>query len=461
MCWCKEQKGFNMEKTKLKKLLWGGIMTGMLMGVPSCSTRDSESDDSEDDRTELVITGTDKSSVEKYNTELFESLRSKIKFGLAFVENYYPYIYKDGGGTLTTGHGLTILYEPNGTYKQVTKDTPVPSLSESDRYKGRYMTIEILKDIQKYVKVPMDENTMITTCVFRYCIGGKSFKESEYLKQLNKGKTGAELTPYLTGFRQQKGVLKRLYFFAALMEGEIEFSDLLDLRTEGCYNIESWEGLVSNLDKNFYSWNFQNIDNYLEIAKKERIVSTRVWDAKAKKFVKIRHECKLVKDIVPEYIYNEVSGKKHKKTNRKTEDETKRYNAKQAIETRNEENSKNADTQNDISYIAYQNCDYKTALNAGKKALKYSVSSKQYGAAHYNIGVAYSAMGKPRKAINNLNLSISFNETDAAKDALKVATHKYKVKRNTAIAYSASALALSAGIAALARRKRMLQKRQR
>ncbi|MBQ2844679.1 MAG: hypothetical protein IJE79_01525 [Alphaproteobacteria bacterium] len=450
-----------MEKTKLKKLLWGGIMTGMLMGAPSCSTRDSESDDSEDDRTELVLTGTDKSSVEKYNTELFESLRSKIKFGLAFVENYYPYIYKDGGGTLTTGHGLTILYEPNGTYKKVTKDTPVPSLSESDRYKGRYMTIEILKDIQKYVKVPMDENTMLTTCVFRYCIGGKSFKESEYLKQLNKGKTGAELTPYLTGFRQQKGVLKRLYFFAALMEGEIEFSDLLDLRTEGCYNIESWEGLVSNVDKNFYSWNFQNIDNYLEIAKKERIVSTRVWDANAEKFVKIRHECKLVKDIVPEYIYNEVSGKKLKKTKRKTEDETKRYNAKQAIETRNEENSKNADTQNDISYIAYQNCDYKTALNAGKKALKYSVSSKQYGAAHYNIGVAYSAMGKPRKAINNLNLSISFNETDAAKDALKVATHKYKIKRNTAIVYSASALVLSAGIVALARRKRMLQKRQR
>lgn len=450
-----------MEKTKLKKLLWGGIMTGMLMGVPSCSTRDSESDDSEDDRTELVITGTDKSSVEKYNTELFESLRSKIKFGLAFVENYYPYIYKDGGGTLTTGHGLTVLYEPNGTYKKVTKDTPVPSLSESDRYKGRYMTIEILKDIQKYVKVPMDENTMIATCVFRYCIGGKNFKESEYLKQLNKGKTGAELTPYLTGFRQQKGVLKRLYFFAALMEGEIEFSDLLDLRTEGCYNIESWEGLVSNLDKNFYSWNFQNIDNYLEIAKKERIVSTRVWDANAEKFVKIRHECKLVKDIVPEYIYNEVSGKKLKKTKRKTEDETKRYNAKQAIETRNKENSKNADTQNDISYIAYQNCDYKTALNAGKEALKYSVSSKQYGAAHYNIGVAYSAMGKPRKAINNLNLSISFNETDAAKDALKVATHKYKIKRNTAIVYSASALVLSAGIAALARRKRMLQKRQR
>ena len=55
----------------------------------------------------------------------------------------------------------------------------------------------------------------------------------------------------------------------------------------------------------------------------------------------------------------------------------------------------------------------------------------------------------------------SGNETDAAKDALKVATHKYKIKRNTAIVYSASALVLSAGIAALARRKRMLQKRQR
>ncbi len=450
-----------MDNQKTKKILWGTVLTGMLMGAPSCSTgeRDSESDDVS--QTELVITGTDKRSVEKYNTELFESLRSKIKFGLAFVENYYPYIYDDGGGTLTTGHGLTVLYEPNGTCKKVTKDTPVPSLSESDLYKGRYMTIEMLEDIQKHVKVPMDENTMLATCVFRYCIGGTNFKHSEYLKQLNKGKTGAELTPYLTGFRQQKGVLKRLYFFAALMEGKIEYSDLLDLRTEGCYNIKTWQELLGNKDKGFYSWNFQNIDNHLEIAKKERSVSLYVWDANGKKFKTISHKCKLVKDIVPEYIYNEVSGKRHKKPNRKTEDETKRYNAKQAIETKNEENSKNADTQNDISYIAYQNCDYKTALNAGKKALKYSVSSKQYGAAHYNIGVAYSAMGKPGKAIDNLKLSISFNKTDAAKDALNVATHKYKIKRNTAIAYSASALALSAGIAALVRRKRMLQKRQR
>ena len=229
---------------------------------------------------------------------------------MAFVENYYPYIYWCGEAW-TAGHGLTILYNADGTYKKVNKNTPVPTIKESDVYKGRYLTREILPDVIKYVKVPMDENTLIAACVLRYCIGGQNFRKSAFLKQLNAGKKGKELSKTLTGWRQQEGVLNRCYFFAALMEGKIEYNDLLYLRAEGCYNLLYKDTVVyvngkPKCDKNgFYEWDFSNISANLEKAKMPRTASLKFERGRKGKRVKV--ECKLVKEIVPDYIWQEVS----------------------------------------------------------------------------------------------------------------------------------------------------------
>ena len=304
-----------MRKLNIKRLIFGSLLLGGLITGGAGMVKHSK-DKRAPDRKNRPYTLVDDHDADadktapdtavyspkdaKGNVALFEATRSKIKFSLAFVENFAATPYDDGTGRLTIGYGTTVLYNPNGTHRSVRKTDKV-TMSQADVYKGRYLTHDVLPAIKKYVKVPMDENTLITTCVFAYCIGSGQFKESQYLKQLNKGVTGAELAKYLTGWRTQPGLMNRFYFFAALLAGEIEFDDLLDLRAEGCYSLKPEDMAKYNtkqkryiVDKgNFAIWDFSKIKTNLETAKKPR---------KSAKLGK----CKLVREIVPDYILEDV-----------------------------------------------------------------------------------------------------------------------------------------------------------
>ncbi len=298
-----------MKDTKLRNFLLGSILVGGLAtGVAGCSQKGQDKDDDDKVKTEV---GSAKPQEDTYgNVALFESSRSDIKFALAFVENYYPYIYWCGEAW-TTGHGLTVLYNANGTYNKVTRNTQVPTLDESDVFKGRYLTREVLPDIKNCVTVSMDENTLLAACALRYCIGSSNFKKSAFLRDLNAGKTGSALAKTLTGWRQQDGVPNRMYFFAALMCGEIDYADLLDLRAEGCYNLKYTDmfvyrkGQPKSDKQGFYEWDFSKIKENLQKAKDPRTVCLNL--GKKKGHVKV--ECKPVKEIVPEYIWQEVNDK--------------------------------------------------------------------------------------------------------------------------------------------------------
>jgi GH24 family phage-related lysozyme (muramidase) len=273
-----------MSDKTLRNVLFGMLMTsGVALTGCSDRTEGNENDGAQQPQTEQQATPQRQVQNDPYgNVALFEASRSKIKFALAFVENYYPYIYWCGEAW-TTGHGLTILYNADGSSKKVTQNTPIPTLEQSDVYKGRYLTHEILPDIKSCIKVPMDENTMIAACVLRYCLGHSNFAKSSFVKQLNAGKKGAELAKTLTGWRQQAGVINRCYFFAALMAGEIQYSDLLDLRAEGCYNLRWQDMLVykngsPKKDSNgFCTWDFSKIQENLQKAKKSKNGVIESW----------------------------------------------------------------------------------------------------------------------------------------------------------------------------------------
>lgn len=298
-----------MKEANLRKFLLGSILTcGLTAGAHTCCAQKTEKDD-EWHKTEI-----DSSAVQQKdiygNTELFEKSRSKIKFALAFVENYYPYIYWCGEAW-TTGHGLTVLYDTNGTYKSVTPSTQIPTLQESDMYEDRYLTYEVLQDIKNCVTVSMDESTLLAACVLRYCIGGPNFRVSEFLKQLNAGKTGVELAKTLTGWRQQAGVPNRCYFFAGLMVGAIEFEDLLDLRAEGCYALNYRDMFVHHKGRpksdanGFYEWDFSKVQENLSKAKRPRTVCLKL--GKKKGFVLVR--CKLAQEIVSQSVWDDVNNR--------------------------------------------------------------------------------------------------------------------------------------------------------
>lgn len=307
-----------MDMAKIKSFFLGSLLVGsMAVGADSCTQK--KQDKAEKPKTEVKAKKKPQQKDPYGNIELFEKSRSDIKFALAFVENYYPYVYWCGK-SWTTGHGLTILYTADGKSSKVTQNTKIPTLDQSDVYKGRYLTYEILPDIISCVKVPMDENTLIAACVLRYCIGGSNFKKSLFLKWLNEGKTGAELAKTLTGWRVQDGVPNRCYFFAALMAGKIDFTDLLDLRAEGCYNLTYtdmfvyYKGHPKRDQHKLYEWDFSKIKQNLQKAKKQRVVVLNLGRKKGK----VKVNCKLVKEIVPRYIWQEVSDKNARKKRKNT-----------------------------------------------------------------------------------------------------------------------------------------------
>lgn len=427
-----------MQDKKLRNFLVGSaLVSGLSTTIYGCYHQDNIS------APQTEITSLPSRPDPYGNIALFERSRSAIKFALSFVENYYPYIYWCGEAW-TTGDGLTILYNTDGTCTKVTPETKVPTLAESDIYKGRYLTFEILPDIVDCVTVPMDEKTLIAACVLRYCIGGTNFRKSEFLRQLNAGETGAKLAKTLTGWRQQAGVPNRCYFFAALMADKIKFTDLLDLRAEGCYNLTDkdifvyFRGHPKRDRQNFYEWDFSKISNNLEKAKNERTVRLNLGRRKGN----VRVQCELTKNIVPDYIWQEVSNGVPK------------YSP-------DEQNALSANMQNDIAYNAYLSQDYETALSAGKKALELATNNKQHGAACYNIGIAYFALGKYNEAVKYLQSSIAFNKTKVAELALEEAQQKQaannKNKTKNCIALCGMGCAVAGYLYA---RKRYLRQKQ-
>ncbi len=436
-----------MNKTKIKNFILGTTLIGGMVNFGAGvirGTRDKDKD-KDDNNTEIPpIQSTDTASNNmNYNVNdpygnvaLFESARSKIKFALAFVEGFSSTAYTDKkeGGTWTVGHGLTILYNDDGTHTRVTK-TSKCTLDESDVFKNRYLTNEILPDIQKCITVPIDENTLVATCVFRYCVGHSNFKKSTYLKNLNAGKSGADLARYLTGFRRQKGVLKRLYFFAAIMSDKLEFRDLLDLHAEGCYDLllpdvvmcNSKDNILTD-DEGMATWNFAALDNNL---------------LRAQQF----GDRKFTKEIVPDYIWADVlrNGAQLAKTSKPTPNiidllhsqkkmhdiaikkiRSGNYNdALKMLDALAKTNYNSARLQNDIAYTQYLAGNHKTAISVAKSALKMSSSDQDKSVAFYNMGMAYAARGEYDKAIKCFDNAIALNNSKTIQKA-RDATEKLR-----------------------------------
>ena len=432
-----------MANEKLKKVALGTMLVGSMV---ACSPKQPKEGDKDEEKPETeVVTDTQTAQDDPYgNIAVFEAARSKIKFALAVVENYDPYTYIDGNGNWTTAEGLTVLYDEKGKATKVTKNTKPLTLAEYDVYKGRYLTYDVLPKVKQGFKATADENVLMAITVLGYCVGPQWIADSEFTKQFNAGKRGAELAPYLTGFCQEPGVPKRMYFLAALVAGEVQWEDFLELRAEGCYNLTWQDIFVCNKNgvpikkKGYRQWDFTKLQNNLAKAKGPKSTVLHLKDNQT-----VTVECKLAKEIVPDYVWQEVSSGRH-------------------VHVPTPENTialpdANADAQNDISYIAYQNGDYETALSAGKMALKFAETNKQRGAAHYNIGITYLAMGKYGKAVRHLELSLAENKTRAAQTALDEARQKRQSRNRKNGAY---AVAIGLGIGAIAYgRKRYLNQR--
>ncbi|MBO4746368.1 MAG: tetratricopeptide repeat protein [Alphaproteobacteria bacterium] len=371
------------------------------------------------------------------NIALFESMRRKIKFSLVFVENCYDFTYYCG--KWARGSGVTVVYNEKGKGRDVRAGEAC-TMDNANVDIDRYLTFSCLKSIRNDVKVPLDENTLLTACVIQYCIGPTQFRKSSFLRELNNGAKGEDLVKWLTLYRKDPGVLKRCYFFAAMVCGKMEFSDLLDVRADGCYTLWQSDILqcktagrtnnVKNIKKdsdNCGIWNFDNLQQNLEIAKAPRTEHVTIALSPVKKTRKV--VCQFVKDIVPDSIWNDVS------------------NGRARIVEVPNDTIDFADAQNDTAYIAYQNGDYENALTAAKCALTTANNSKQRSAACYNIGITYAALDNYSDAIKYLKVAVDMATDDSQRimcqQALDDVEQQQSQKRqNNAKNFAAGVLAL-------------------
>lgn len=410
------------------------LLLGSALALAACK-HGPKSDDAQKkaDAVELVVNAGDKYG----NVALFEANRSKIKYGIAFVENLALEAYHCGK-KWTISYGVTVLYSADGKSNRDVVKGDKCTKAEAEIYLDRYLTFDVLKCIQKYVTVPMDEKTMLATAQFCFWIGETSFKKSEYLRQLNAGVTGEKLAKYLTRFRFDMGGLKRNYFFAAIMSDKMTFNDLLDLRAEGCYNLYLSDACLCRgkgktdrkanliIGKNdCATFDYTKIQANLALAKLPRVSKLGV--------------CQDVKDIVPASVRQELYGtKKNTKVvanNARVENLDEKIKAHDAAI----EKYKSGDTigarddllkltktnyncallQNDIAFMSYKIGEYKMAISSGKNALKLSENAQDSSAAFYNMGIAYEARGNYNDAVKNLQSAVATSSNNTNKKALQ------------------------------------------
>lgn len=397
---------------KVQKILIG---TMFLSSLAACSPKeDGNGQNAEQPTTEVA-------QADPYgNIALFEASRRKIKFSLAFVENFYDFTYYCG--KWAKGYGITVVYDENGKERDVCPGETC-TMASANIDMDRYLTYSCLKSIREDVKVPLDENTLLTACVIQYCIGPTCFRNSSFLKALNNGAKGKDLVKWLTLYRNDPGVVKRCYFFAAMVCGKMEFPDLLDVCAGGCYNLWQSDILqcqtigrtdnIKNIKKDADDcgiWNFDNLQQNLATVKKPSTEYVTIAIEPQKKTKK--RECQFVRDIVPDSIWNDVSNGRAR-----------------IVEVPQDTITSICDKYNDTANIAYMDGDYESALNAAKSALRAAENKIQRGDAAYNIGITYLAMGKYEKAVHYLRLSMAENKTAESEKALQEATKKRDQRR--------------------------------
>lgn len=239
------------------------------------------------------------------NLKTFENVRDDIKVLLASVENFSPTAFPDGKGVLTIGYGCTFLIDENGVgNREISpiKKGMTMTMEEACVQKDRYLDFRILPQIKNLIKVPMDEETILMTAGFAYVIGPNGFKKSGYLKALNDGVKGEELFRHTTGWRQQKGLLKRNYLTYLRAMRTLPTAAFLDMPAEGCYSLEVEDCCLT--DKR---GRLKKDGNDLAYFKSDSLsVAENMTIIKRPRVSKQLGPCKKVRDILPQSLVQRI-----------------------------------------------------------------------------------------------------------------------------------------------------------
>lgn len=136
--------------------------------------------------------------------------------------------FPDGGGVPTIGSGTTFYLDENGRETKVKMGDEI-SADEAMEHKWRYINKYMIETLGDDFGRACTEKEAMAGIGAGFCWGQNAFAKSEFLKSMKKGEDLDEQLRKLSGFRRQKGLLKRSYALACCLSGAWTAQDLLDL----------------------------------------------------------------------------------------------------------------------------------------------------------------------------------------------------------------------------------------
>lgn len=164
------------------------------------------------------------------NIAKIHDLMPEISALLIAVEGYADKTFPDGGGVPTIGSGTTFYLDDQGKEIKVKfgdKTTP----KEAMAHKWRFIDKNMLKLLGDNFGKECTAGEAMAGIGAGFCWGvnENGFGGSAFLESMKNGEDVSEQMRKITGFRKQKGLLKRGYVLAMCLSGEWTAEDLLDL----------------------------------------------------------------------------------------------------------------------------------------------------------------------------------------------------------------------------------------
>lgn len=147
---------------------------------------------------------------------------------LVAVEGFANEAFLDGGGTPTIASGTTFYIDDDGKETKVKLgDTVTPE--EGIKYKWRFIEKEMLPLFGDNFGRKCTEKEALAGIGAGFCWGPDALEDSKFFEALKGKENLTQQLRKLSGFRKQRGLLKRSYVLACLRSGKWTPRDLLDL----------------------------------------------------------------------------------------------------------------------------------------------------------------------------------------------------------------------------------------
>ncbi len=162
------------------------------------------------------------------NIHLVQDFKPEISALLLSVEGFAPKAFLDGNGTPTIGVGSTFYLDERGREVDVRLGDRI-SMWRGMLYKWRYIDKYMLPYLGDNFGRACSPREALAGIGAGFCWGPSAFASSGFLESMKNNESLSQQLRKLSGFRKQKGLLKRSYVLACCLSGAWTPKDLLDL----------------------------------------------------------------------------------------------------------------------------------------------------------------------------------------------------------------------------------------